>query len=288
MSGHATIINLGAITADSIRPVGFGVPAITIPSVSTADTLATLDATQTLTNKTLTTPIIASLQKSASGGTINMPDVAFDDTTTLATIDTTQNISHKTFTNVSFIIPKDPNDPESETFELHLPMSLSQNSEIATRQYVNEALQSISGAAINTEKTRIDRLLNYLENWINVGNVSMSGITTAVNYGDCNIALTNTGISGNTRTLTINVIPSDVSISKITFYGDKGNTDITSFTTNDNTISFSVGDAVITSSTGITITLSDDTYVENVPADLFTTEGYVYTGTTISESGDRL
>ena len=277
---EARITNLGAITADSITHSGTGNTTITIPEVSTADTFATLAASQTLTNKTLTAPVIASLQQSASGGTISMPAVESSSTTTLATTDTNQTISNKTFSNVVFQIPDE--EDESQTLNLNLPTVLSKHSTIATIDYVNEALQGGAATAINTEKTRIDRLLNYLENWINVGNMSMSGITAAVNYGDCDIALTCTDFSSNSVTLTIGVIPSGLSISKITFFGSKDNTDITEFTTTDDTISFSVGDAIITSASGIKITLSDDSYVENVPAELFYTQNYVFTGSLTS------
>ena len=36
-------------------------------------------------------------------------------------------------------------------------------------------------ADVNAQKERIDRLLNYLEKWINVGNLTMSDIKTSVN-----------------------------------------------------------------------------------------------------------
>ena len=95
MPPHTTITNLGAVKAQSIA-YDATKAAIAIPQVSTADTFTTLGAEQTLTNKTLTTPVIASLKPSSSGGTINMPTVASGSTATLAT---TTDISSAT-TNV--------------------------------------------------------------------------------------------------------------------------------------------------------------------------------------------
>ena len=111
MLNHTTITNLGAVKAQSIAYDNTKA-AIAIPQVSTADTFTTLNATQTLTNKTLTTPVIASLKHSSVGGTIEIPTVVSGETKTLATLsdittatsnmvttDTTQNITaQKTFT----------------------------------------------------------------------------------------------------------------------------------------------------------------------------------------------
>ena len=120
---QTTITSLGATRATSIAYDSTH-GAIAIPQVSSADTFATLDATQTLTNKTLTTPtltdgtrnlsmptltandvlvsadatqtlthktittpIIASLLQASNGGTINLPTVAASDSATLATTD---------------------------------------------------------------------------------------------------------------------------------------------------------------------------------------------------------
>ena len=84
MSVTHPITNLGDISAHSIA-YDTTKAAIALPQVTAADTFATLDAQQTLTNKTLTSPVIASLKQASSGGTINMPTVASGSTATLAT-----------------------------------------------------------------------------------------------------------------------------------------------------------------------------------------------------------
>ena len=85
MPDHTTITNLGAVKAQSIAYDNTKA-AIAIPQVSTADTFTTLNATQTLTNKTLTTPVIASLKHSSTGGTILIPTVVSGQTKELATL----------------------------------------------------------------------------------------------------------------------------------------------------------------------------------------------------------
>ena len=84
MPDHTTITNLGAVKAQSIAYDNTKA-AIAIPQVSTADTFTTLNATQTLTNKTLTTPVIASFKQASNGGTMNVPSVAVGLTESLAT-----------------------------------------------------------------------------------------------------------------------------------------------------------------------------------------------------------
>ena len=86
---------------------------ITLPTV--AETLATIGGTETLTNKTLTAPTIATITNSAA--TLTLPST----TGTLALV-----------------------------------------------------------SEVNAQKDRIDRLLDYLEGWIGVGNINMNDIKNEV------------------------------------------------------------------------------------------------------------
>ena len=242
MTQRTPITNLGAITADSITHSGTGNTAITIPSVSTADTLATLNAEQILTNKTLTTPVIDSIT-TEDGGSISLPTVASGSTATLATT----------------------NYVEDEL------------------SFLNNNIQN-SGITAQIQMNRIDRLLSYLENWISVGNLSMSGVSNYANYGDgVDFGVKNV-MGPSMVNFAVDVIPSGASISKITFTG-KVNEEITEFTTNNNVISFDLGTIDLTSSNMIVnckITLSNGQYISNVPIILFTVLGFCFGGTLTS------
>tara|TARA_B100001093_G_scaffold78534_1_gene69701 strand:+ start:11909 stop:12850 length:942 start_codon:yes stop_codon:yes gene_type:complete len=78
---HETKLIASNVTADT---------TITLPD--SAGTIITTTATQTLTNKTLTTPVIASI---SNGGTINVPSGAG----TIATIAGAQTLTNKTLTS---------------------------------------------------------------------------------------------------------------------------------------------------------------------------------------------
>ena len=82
--GNRPIINLGDTRAISIAPDSAH-SKIMVPELNSQNTFAVLSAEQTLGNKTLMNPVIASLKQSSSGGTINMPTVASGSSATLAT-----------------------------------------------------------------------------------------------------------------------------------------------------------------------------------------------------------
>jgi len=89
---------VGRATTDTLTNKTLTLPVIssisnggTITIPSGADTLATLAATQTLTNKTLTLPVISSI---SNGGTVTIPSGA----DTLATLTATQTFTNKTLT----------------------------------------------------------------------------------------------------------------------------------------------------------------------------------------------
>ena len=103
-----------------MRTEGSNSNSIGIP---TSGTLATVGNEETFTNKTLTTPVIASLYQATGGGLISLPT-----TSTPVTLATTANLN-------------------ADSTEL---------------------------------KTVLNNLLEYLRNWISVGNLSMSDVRSTV------------------------------------------------------------------------------------------------------------
>ena len=87
----AKTLNIGA---NNVTLTTTGATGVTLP---TTGTLSTLAGTETLTNKTLTTPVIASLHQDAGGTKVmTIPDTASD---TLAAIAATQTLTNKTLTS---------------------------------------------------------------------------------------------------------------------------------------------------------------------------------------------
>ena len=185
MPPHQTITNLGAVKAQSVAYDNTKA-AIAIPQVSTADTFTTLNATQTLTNKTLTTPVIASLKQASNGGTINMPIVASDETATLATIDTNQTITG-TKTLVGPILRGGKGIGEISVPDVNEDTVMATALDIASLQSTLTTLQSSVASATDIDRLKLvlSNLLTYLQNWANVGNLNMNDIieqTDAMNY----------------------------------------------------------------------------------------------------------
>ena len=245
-TSSARIQNLGDTYA---RSIGYdGTKArIAIPQLdlnATGDTFATVDATQTLTNKTLTTPVIASLQQSASGGTISMPTVASGSTATLATTaDITSAISGIDNSNLV---------------------------DVATAMY---------------EQSRMDRLLNYLEGWIGVGDLNMNDICSVVDYAGKSFACLFRNVNG-VVSMEVKEYPNDCEITSITAIKEAGaERSAVAYTTNDETYTFTptateIGNYV--SGSDIRITFDDNTYVD-VPIDKVLFNGWCVYADPLSE-----
>ena len=163
MSTTYKITNLGDISAHSIA-YDTSKSSISVPQLTSTDTFATLGAEQTLTNKTLTTPIIASLRNASGNGLITTPSST--SATTLATLELAE-----AFTGVKTLTSPVLTDG---THNLTMP-TLTADRVIATTDDLSNADSALKGV--------IDRLIDYLTNWINVGNLSMSDIRTTVDTG---------------------------------------------------------------------------------------------------------
>ena len=164
MSATYKITNLGDISAHSIA-YDTSKSAISVPQLTTADTFATLNASQTLTNKTLTTPIL-------TDGTRNltMPTLTANDVITAA--DTTQTLTHKTLTTPVIASLYQANNGGL----ISLPVIASTDTAtLATTADISNTDSALKGV--------LDNLIDYLANWINVGNLSMSDIRTSVDTG---------------------------------------------------------------------------------------------------------
>ena len=159
-----TITSLGATRATSIAYDSTH-GAIAIPQVSSADTFATLDATQTLTNKTLTTPTLTDGTRNLTMPTLTANDV-------LVSADATQTLTHKTITTpiIASLLQA------SNGGTINLPtVAASDSATLATTDDISDADRALKGV--------LDNLIDYLANWINVGNLSMSDIRTTVDTG---------------------------------------------------------------------------------------------------------
>ena len=163
MTSTYKITNLGDISAHSIA-YDTTKSAISVPQLTSTDTFATLDAQQTLTNKTLTTPVIASFRNASGNGLITAP--ASSSATTLATLELAE-----AFTGIKTLTTPILTDG---THTLTMP-TLTDDRVIATTDDLSNADRNI--------KTVLDNLIDYLQNWINVGNLSMSDIRTTVDTG---------------------------------------------------------------------------------------------------------
>ena len=158
---QTTITSLGATRATSIAYDSTH-GAIAIPQVSSADTFATLDATQTLTNKTLTPPTLTDGTRNLTMPTLTANDV-------LVSADATQTLTHKTLTTpvIASLLQA------SNGGAINLPtVASSATATLATTADISNADSALKGV--------LDNLIDYLANWINVGNLSMSDIRTTV------------------------------------------------------------------------------------------------------------
>ena len=158
---QTTITSLGATRATSIAYDSTH-GAIAIPQVSSADTFATLDATQTLTNKTLTTPTLTDGTRNLTMPTLTANDV-------LVSADATQTLTHKTLTTpvIASLLQA------SNGGTINLPtVASSATATLATTADISNADSALKGV--------LDNLIDYLANWINVGNLTMSDIRTTV------------------------------------------------------------------------------------------------------------
>ena len=152
-------------------PSSSGTLALTSDITSGITDMVTLTGTQTLENKTLTTPEIASIKNSSA--TITVPSttgtLALTSDVSTATAGIVTETGNQTLTNKTLTTP---------TIASFKNGSATITSPSSTGTL---ALTSDVSTAVNAQKDRIDRLLNYLEKWINVGNLSMADIKTSVN-----------------------------------------------------------------------------------------------------------
>ena len=128
--------------------------AISVPQLTSTDTFATFGAEQTLTNKTLTSPIIASLRNASSNGLITILSSAT--ATTLATLELAE-----AFTGVKTLTSPVLTDG---THNLTMP-TLTADKVIVTADDLSNADRNI--------KNLLGNRIDYLANWINVGNLSI-------------------------------------------------------------------------------------------------------------------
>ena len=177
---------------------------ITLPTV--AGTLATLANTETLEGKTLTTPTIngPTIQKSGSSTYPTISDARMSSTVITdsklysSTTSTTLTLPTSTDTlvgrNTTDILQnKTLTTPIIESLRqasggglISLPTATTAET-LATQSYVTTALNAKdydNDVAHDNLVKVVDRLITYLENWINVGNLTMSDVRSTVDSAD--------------------------------------------------------------------------------------------------------
>ena len=187
----------GTIAAGFVNVLSPGnLAVLQVPDHTAAqDYIATTELAQTLNNKTLVTPVIASLKQASSGGTINMPTVASGESITLATTadvptlpsnlvstDGTQTITGvKTLTSPVFT-------DGTHTISMPAAANLTANTTFATALDIASLEESLSTLESNTASSSdfvvvrriLGNVITYLKNWVNVGNLNMSDIVGEV------------------------------------------------------------------------------------------------------------
>ena len=176
---------------------------ITLPDV--AGTVATLDGTETLTAKTLTTPTIngPTIQKTGSTNpTISDPQMSNTTITDSKLYSGTTSTTLTLPTSTDTLVGRKTSDTlENKTLTTPVIASLRQASTgglislptatsaetLATQSYVTNALNDKdydNDVAHDSLVKVVDRLVTYLQTWINVGNLTMADIRTNVDSQD--------------------------------------------------------------------------------------------------------
>ena len=141
-------------------------------------------------------------------------------------------------------------DEQEHTVNVRLPFSLADVSEdtnaymLTTQEYNNFTNQldnfySTFNNQYQELSNKFERLLNYLENWIDVGNITMAGLNDYVEYGDYTVRLVITKPMtevGETFKIYIFNIPDGYELTKITEFKNSTTTEFATFTTENRII----------------------------------------------------
>ena len=132
-------------------------------------------------------------------------------------------------------------DEQEHTVNVGLPFSLANVSEdtgitlITSKEY-DDLYDKYSNLL-----TKFNILVYYLENWIDVGNVTMAGLSDYVEYGDYTVRLVITKPMtqvGETFKIYLFKIPDGFEFSKITEYKESTTIEFATFTTEGRIITF--------------------------------------------------
>ena len=110
---------------------------------------------------------------------------------TFATLDAEQTFTNKTLTApvIDSITTEDGGTVEIPTVASGSTATLATTADITSAIGGIDLSTLATTSSLNTEKTRIDLLISYLSNWINVGNLSMSDLRTYINYSTYDFVL---------------------------------------------------------------------------------------------------
>ena len=184
-------------------------------------------------------------------------------------------------------------DEQEHTVNVRLPFSLpyvsrDTNEYILTTQDYDKLTNQLDNfcSTFNNQYqellTKFERLLNYLENWIDVGNITMAGLNDYVEYGDYTVRLVITKPMtevGETFKIYIFNIPDGYELTKITEFKNSTTTEFATFTTENRIITITptripTGNIVMTFA--IASETENDAFDISFSSSLLSTEGNVY------------
>ena len=171
-------------------------------------------------------------------------------------------------------------DEQEHTVNVGLPFSLANVSEdtgitlITSKEY-DDLYDKYSNLL-----TKFNILVYYLENWIDVGNVTMAGLSDYVEYGDYTVRLVITKPMtevGETFKIYIFNIPDGYELTKITEFKNSTTTEFATFTTENRIITITptripTGNIVMTFASET----ENDAFDISFSSSLLSTEGNVY------------